>query len=460
MPTQPLKILIVSEDRKQLRHLSKFLNTFGYETQQVADPHHVSLLLKTDVPDFMILDAGSNLSQAFSLCRIASGSEDAPCPYTLLLIESPQVRDLSTGLQVGVDDFLAKPFNYGEILARLRAGARRREFERRFREQTGIDARSGLPNAGVFRRRLHSAVAASNGSGVCILLEIDFHAQLSAEHEWTVGRDILKEVAEKLRQCCRDGDLAAALGHGRFGVFLADVSENDARTLADRIAYALNEIEFECGEEKHRITISSGVCAFAAGLGFDAEGIMKKADDALQVAKRSGYNFTADPSECEAEAKAWAELAAPGVLFEHTTAGDIMTPCTLTLHPDDMLAQAQHIFHHLNTAFLPVVNPKGMLQGVLAAETLAENESSENVRVHDLMTHDFKRFEESESLENLKQFFANDPRQYAVIVRQSRPTGWITPNNLIALGTFLNTETFQSEDISVNGCRHLQVADI
>jgi CBS-domain-containing membrane protein len=222
----------------------------------------------------------------------------------------------------------------------------------------------------------------------------------------------------------------------------------------------LNEIEFEFGEEKHHVTVSSGLFSFAAELGFDAESILKNADEALQVAKRSGYNFTADANECEAEAKAWAELAAPGVLFEHTTAGDVMTPCTFTLRPDDTHDQAEKLFQRQKTPFLPVVNPKGMLQGVLTTESLGENEFHEAVRVHDLMTHDFKRFEESESFENLKDFFANDSRQYAVIVRQGRPIGGITPNNLIALGTFLNAETFHTEDVIFDGSQHLHVADI
>ena len=120
MSAVPLKVLLVAEDRKILRRLSRFLNTFGYETQQVADPHHVAFLLKTYAPDFLILDGGMDLTAAFSLCRAAGGSEDSLSPYTLLLLESPQVRELSAALQVGVDDFLTKPVDYGEVLARMR----------------------------------------------------------------------------------------------------------------------------------------------------------------------------------------------------------------------------------------------------------------------------------------------------------------------------------------------------
>jgi PleD family two-component response regulator len=113
MISQPLKVLIVSEDRKQLRRVSKFLNTFGYETQQVADPHHVLLLLKTYSPDFLILDGGLEITTALSICRTVSGLGEGQDPYTLLMLETPQVRDLSSALQVGVDDFLTKPVDYG-----------------------------------------------------------------------------------------------------------------------------------------------------------------------------------------------------------------------------------------------------------------------------------------------------------------------------------------------------------
>jgi diguanylate cyclase (GGDEF)-like protein len=455
-----LKVLIVAEDRKLLRRLSKFLNTFGYETQQVADPHHVSLLLKTYAPDFLILDGGVDLTPAFSICRAAGGSEDSPAPYTLLMLESPQVRDLSAALQVGVDDFLTKPVDYGEILARLRSGTRRREFERRFREQRGLDSRTGLPNRGVLCSRLRDAVAADQSGGVCVLMEVDFHSQINADKEWLMGRDILREVAAKLLEGCGKDELVASLGNGRFGVFLPGVTETEAQAWSERIRYILNDIEFDFGNEKRRVTISSGMISFSGGEKTDADAILEKAANALQVAQRSGYNYVADSRECEAEAKAWADLAAPGVIFEHTTARDVMTPCTLALQPEDSIDRANRSFSRHQTTMLPVVNAKGILQGVLTADSLLEHDSTEAYRVHDLMLQDVKRFEESDSFEQVKEFFAKDSRLFAIVVRQNRPIGWLTPSNLLALGTFLNSDTFRSEKVNYLGSRDLQVVDI
>ncbi len=459
MCSQPLKALIVAEDRKQLRRLSKFLNTFGYETQQVADPHHVSLLLKTYAPDFLILDGGVDLTPAFSICRAAAGSDDSPAPYILLMLESPQVRDLSAALQVGVDDFLAKPVDYGEILARLRSGTRRREFERRFHDQSGLDAHTGLPNRGVFCSRLREAAAAKE-NGVCVLMEVDFHAQINADREWLIGRDILREVAAKLLEGCGKDDLVASFGNGRFGVFLPAAAEAEAQAWSERIRYILNDIEFDFGDEKRRVTVSSGMISFNGGESPDVEAVLDKAANALLVAQRSGYNYVADSRECDAEAKAWTDLAAPGIIFEHTTARDVMTPCTLTLRPEDSIDRADRGFRRHQTNLLPVVNAKNVLQGVLTADSLLEHDSTEAYRVRDLMLHDVKRFEEDESFEKLKDFFAKDSRQFAVVVRQGRPTGWITPGNLLALGTFLNADTFRSEKVSYVGSRDLQVVDI
>jgi two-component system, cell cycle response regulator len=459
MCSQPLKVLIVAEDRKQLRRLSKFLNTFGYETQQVADPHHVALLLKTYAPDFLIIEGGVDLTPAFSICRAAGGSEDSPAPYTLLLLDSPQVRDLSAALQVGVDDFLTKPLDYGEILARMRSGARRREFERRFRDQSGIDSHTGLPNRSVFCSRWADA-AAKGAAGVCVLMEVDFHAQINADKEWLIGRDILQEVAAKLMEGCGKDDLVASFGNGRFGVVLLGVSDDEAQAWSERIRYILNDIEFDFGDEKRRVSVSSGMISFAGGENLDVAAILEKATNALQVAQRSGYNYVADSRECEAEAKAWSDLAAPGIIFERTTARDVMTPCTLTLRPEDSIDRADRSFRRHQTNLLPVVNAKGLLQGVLTADAVAEHDSTEAYRVRDLMTHDVKRFEEDDSFDRLKDFFANDSRPYAVVVRQGRPTGLATPNNLLALGTFLNAETFRSEKFNYVGSQDLQVVDV
>ena len=291
-------------------------------------------------------------------------------------------------------------------------------------------------------------------------MEVDFHAQINADKEWLVGRDILREVAAKLLEGCGKDDLVASVGNGLFGVFLPGATEAEAQAWSERIRYILNDIEFDFGDEKRRVTVSSGMIAIAGGEGLDVDAVLQKAADALQVAKRSGYNYVADSRECEAEAKAWSDLAKPGIIFEHTTARDVMTPCTLTLRVEDSIDRADRVFGRHQTALLPVVNAKGLLQGVVTAESLRGRDSTESYRVRDLMTHDVKRFEETESFERLKEFFANDSRQFAIIVRQGHPTGWITPNNLLALGTFLNAETFRSDNGDCFSSRDLQVADI
>jgi two-component system, cell cycle response regulator len=462
MSSQLFKVLIVAGDRKHLRRLSKFLNTFGYETQQVADSHQAMLLLKTYAPDFLILDGGDDPAAAFSVCRALSGSEDAPGPYTLLLLESPQVRELSAALEVGVDDFLAKPLDYGELLARLRSGARRREFERRYRESSGIDPHTGLPNRTGFCSRLttHSAAGSDARSGVCILLEVDFNRQICSDQQWLLGRDLLREVAAKLLECCGKDDLAASFGNGRFGVFLPTVSEDEALAWSERLRYVLNDIEFDFDGAKRRVTASLGMAAVAGEECVDPETALQKASEALLVAQRSGYNYVADWRECDAEAKAWAELAAPGVIFERTTARDVMTPSTRALRLDDSLDHAKRSLHQLQIGMLPVVNAGGILQGALMSDALLEHDSAAASRVRDLMTRDVKQFEEAESLERLKEFFAKESRQFAFVVRHGRPTGWVTPHNLLALGTLLNADSFGSEKVDYRGSRDLQVADI
>jgi diguanylate cyclase (GGDEF)-like protein len=463
MSSRPLKVLVVAEDRKHLRRLSKFLNTFGYETQQVADPHHVTILLKTFSPDFIILDGGLDLTPALSLCRAISGSENSQCPHILLMLESPQARDLTSALQVGVDDFLAKPVDYGEILTRLRSGARRREFERRFRELSGIDSQTGLPNRAVFCDRLQvraSSAGAGTEIGIFALLEIDFHQEINADKEWLIGRNILQEAAAKLLEGCGKDDLVASFGKGRFGIFLPGASEADALAWSERIRYMLNDIEFDFGDETRRVSISSGMVACAGGNELNIELLLEKAEDALQVAQRSGYNYAADWQECEEEAKDWADLAAPGVIFERTTVRDVMTPCSGTLRSEDTIDCAKKCFHLNPAGSLPVVNAKGIFQGIVSAETIRNRNSGDTCRISDFLSQNVKCFEENDSLENLKEFFAKNADKYAIVLRQGRPTGWVTPNNLLALGTFLNADSFHSEKTDRHGSHQLQVADI
>ncbi len=117
--TSPLVVLLVAEDRQVLRHLSKALVAFGYEAWQAADQETALKAIDVKRPDFLLVDADERRHEALQLCRIASAKDCAAGPSIFLIAASLAASDLTEALEAGVDDFLAKPIVYGELLARL-----------------------------------------------------------------------------------------------------------------------------------------------------------------------------------------------------------------------------------------------------------------------------------------------------------------------------------------------------
>ena len=154
-----MKVLIVSNDRALLRHLSRFLATFGYETAQVADYQQAAPIADALPADLLLVDSAPDFDAAIELCRAVSQRSGSAGHHILLLLDRRWQSRLLEAVEAGVDDFLARPVVYGEVLMRLRAGARAVEFERRVRRQRRRDPATGLLTCAAFHARLQAADA-------------------------------------------------------------------------------------------------------------------------------------------------------------------------------------------------------------------------------------------------------------------------------------------------------------
>src|SRR5262245_31406864 len=191
--SQPLKVLLVSADRGMLRQVSRFLRKFGYEVGQCAEPSRATTVMAGERPDFLVLDWDIATPDCVALCRSAGGERRRKYVYTLLLTEEAEPRTLTEAIQAGVDDFLSRPVVYGELLARLRAGARVLEYERRVREQAGWDPLTGL----LSRQGLIGKARAAGGDGprTYAMIEVDHLSSVRRSHGEKAANEVIEAVA-------------------------------------------------------------------------------------------------------------------------------------------------------------------------------------------------------------------------------------------------------------------------
>jgi len=118
------KILVVDDDLRLRTLLLRYLTEQGFLVQAVPDARQMDRLLTRELFDLMVLDLMLPDEDGLSICRRLRGTGN-PLPILMLTARGDEV-DRIVGLEIGADDYLAKPFNPRELVARIRAVLRRR----------------------------------------------------------------------------------------------------------------------------------------------------------------------------------------------------------------------------------------------------------------------------------------------------------------------------------------------
>lgn len=443
MKAQPLKILLVSPQRTTLRHLSKLLQVFGYQVLQAASFEQGLAALAGQRPNLLVVDDEPDFAQAIDFCRRAAHQCGGQLPFTLLVVrDTLAAAELVQAVEAGVDDFLSKPVEHGELLARLRVGARMLEHERRTGEQGSRDPATGLlPKAafaGALRRELERA---GEKPLALVLVDLDFTKQLQEVRGRAAADALVREVGAIVARACQDFEPAGRLDYDQFAVLLANTSQAEAAAWAERLRAVVAEAEFE-GAIK--ATVSCGV----AGRGDpreSAEELLAHAEQAMQLAKVSGRDCVVRHREFQPEEARWAELAAPGKLFERTIARDVMAPCTVVLRQTDPVGLAAAWLRQTSLRAAPVVDDEGKLSGLVTTRSVlsaAERLERAGQPIAELMLSDVVSVDEQTTLSALMDCFQNELPMAIVIVCKGRPCGLVTPSGLATLGEQLTTATF------------------
>jgi two-component system, OmpR family, response regulator MprA len=118
-----VRILVVDDDRSVRDALRRALTLGGYEVEVVEDGRQALTRLSNSAPDAVVLDIGLPEVDGLEVCRRVRGAGDRT--PILMLTARDAVSDRIDGLDAGADDYLVKPFDLGELKARLRALLRR-----------------------------------------------------------------------------------------------------------------------------------------------------------------------------------------------------------------------------------------------------------------------------------------------------------------------------------------------
>lgn len=295
------RIMVVDDRASSYERIVKFL-AVEHAVEVITDPQEA--LFRAADGDFDAAAISLSLTDfdALRLCAQLRSLERTRMLPILVVGESGQDAAVVRALDIGVNDYIRRPIDRHELLARIRTQIRRKRYTEKLRdsvqatiEMAVTDSLTGLHNRRYFDMHLEGLLekAVDRSKPVSVFMcDIDHFKLVNDTHGHDVGDEVIREFARRLRKNIRNVDLACRYGGEEFVVAMPATEIAVARLVAERVRQEVAGHPFivRGGAEQIAITVSVGVSAFE-GRTDTPENLLKRADVALYNAKRGGRNL-------------------------------------------------------------------------------------------------------------------------------------------------------------------------
>jgi diguanylate cyclase (GGDEF)-like protein len=296
---EPVKILIADDDLTSRLVLVGVLRKWGHEVVATLDGAQAwEAMQRPDAPALAILDWMMPGLPGVEVCRRVRGLPSDQPPYLILLTAKGEKADIVAGLEAGADDYLSKPFDPGELRARVDVGRRIIELQARLLEardalahEATHDPLTGALNRRAFadvltraiseERRHHDGLAL----GIC---DLDEFKAVNDTHGHQVGDEVLVGIVRLITGSLRGHDVLGRYGGDEFVVLARHARNADAGMLFERLRAAVADHPIPTKAGDVAITLSFGVSGWTEGQTEDE--LLAAADAALYRAKSAGRN--------------------------------------------------------------------------------------------------------------------------------------------------------------------------
>lgn len=297
---QNAAILLVDDRTSSYERLSSALSQY-HRVEIEQDPHQALIRAAEGNFDVVLVSLDLQGYDGLRLCSQLRSLDRTRDLSVVMIAEADDKARILRGLDIGVHDYLLRPVDRNELVARVRSQVRRKRFGERLRESLQVsmelavtDALTGLHN----RRYLDSHLAALFDEAVLrgrqisiLLMDIDRFKLINDSYGHDAGDEVLREFATRVRAHTRGIDVVARFGGEEVVVLVPDTPLEVASAVAERIRERVETVPFPVhrGTRQIKVTVSIGVAARQTG---DATGseVLKRADLALYRAKEEGRN--------------------------------------------------------------------------------------------------------------------------------------------------------------------------
>jgi two-component system cell cycle response regulator len=293
------RILMV-DDRPALSDRIQSMLASEHSVDMERDPTEALFHAAEGNYDLVIVSLDLENFDGLRLCSQLRSLERTRNVPVLAIAEADNNTRLVRALEIGVNDYLVRPFDKNEMLARARTQIRKKRYTERLRDNVQLSIEMAITDAltGLYNRRymethvgtlVDQAVARDKPLAV-LILDIDYFKSINDTHGHDAGDAVLQDFAIRIRKSIRGIDLACRYGGEEFVVVMPETDMAVATMVAERLRRRIASEPFpiQKGARMLEVTISIGIAAL--GPGDDAAAVIKRADQALYRAKRDGRN--------------------------------------------------------------------------------------------------------------------------------------------------------------------------
>lgn len=306
----PDKILIIDDSVENRQLLQRTLVKGGYEVLEAGDGREGLTKALEIFPELILLDIVMPQLDGYQVCAALKNNPRIADIPVIFLSANTETRDKIKGLELGGVDYIAKPFDRSEVLARVRTQIRIRQLTKELRQTNAelqaknqelaeanaaitqlmrTDALTGLANRRYFFEGLENIMSLAKRHRTplsLIMADLDHFKTINDTYGHAGGDQVLKGFGVLFQKYSRKEDLAARFGGEEFIVALPLTDSSGALVFAEKIRFALEEMKWD--QIKSKVTGSFGISQFQPG--DTPESFIERADKALYQAKAAGRN--------------------------------------------------------------------------------------------------------------------------------------------------------------------------
>ena len=296
---RPGQVLVVDDHPRSSQRVMSALAK-AHDAYIEADPQVALLHLAEQPFDLLVVALNLQNSDGLRLCsQVRSLDRTRHLPILIMADPGDDAR-LLRGLDMGVNDYLMRPVDRHELLARAKTQIKRKRFSDYLRNQIResvelsiTDPLTGLHNRRYMERHLKTLIADATRTGrslSVLIADIDHFKLVNDTYGHDAGDLVLKEFSDRFRRYTRGVDLACRLGGEEFLIIMPDTDKALARQIGERVRECVASHAFRIAPDKEIwVTASVGLATWD-GEGDTSEALFKRADNALYAAKRQGRN--------------------------------------------------------------------------------------------------------------------------------------------------------------------------